>query len=120
MYVYINYYFQQDGAPVHFHIDVRNYLNKEFPRGWAGRVEPIEYPPRSSDLTPLDFYLWGVLKDIVYAMKPETLQELRGEIQNAWKHSSRNNPKCLSLRCARLATRNVLMLEEVISNIYKY
>ena len=47
---------------VHLHTS-RDYLNNEF-------------PPRSPDLTPLDFYLWGVLKDTVYAMKPETLHEL--------------------------------------------
>ena len=79
-------YFQQDGAIEHFHIDVVNYTNNEFPRKWAGRGAPIEYPPRSPDLTPIDFYLWGVLKDIVYTMKLETLQELRGEIQNACRN----------------------------------
>ena len=65
---------------------VRNYLNNEFPRGWAGRGTPREYSPRSPDLAPLDFYLWGVLKDIVYGMKPETLEELRGDIQNTCRN----------------------------------
>jgi hypothetical protein len=35
---------------------------------------------RSPDLTPLDFYLWGSLKDDVYRRKPATLDDLRGNI----------------------------------------
>nr|CAI5833004.1 unnamed protein product [Callosobruchus analis] len=33
---------------------------------WIGRRGPIEFPPRSPDLTPLDFFLWGTVKDEVY------------------------------------------------------
>ena len=33
----------------------------------------IYWPPRSSDLTPLDF-LWGQMKTIVYATKPSYLK----------------------------------------------
>lgn len=29
----------------------------------------IDWPPRSSDLTPLDFYLWGYLEEVVYVDK---------------------------------------------------
>jgi hypothetical protein len=28
-------------------------------------MENVEYPPRSPDLTPLDFFLWGALKNAV-------------------------------------------------------
>ena len=70
----------------------------------------MEYPPRSPDLTALEFYSWGVLKNIVYAMKPETLQELKGEIQNACRNIPvettqnvcnsvvRRYPKCIDAR----------------------
>jgi hypothetical protein len=37
--------------------------------------------PRSPDLTPLDFYLWGTLKNVVYRRKPATLAALREEIE---------------------------------------
>ncbi|KAG5892168.1 hypothetical protein JTB14_026406 [Gonioctena quinquepunctata] len=46
---------QQDGAPPHYARDVREFLNNCFPRRWIGRRGPIEWPPRSPDLTPLDF-----------------------------------------------------------------
>ena len=41
-----------------------------------------EFPPRSPDLTPLDFYLWGTLKNTVYATEPQTLEELREKIEH--------------------------------------
>ena len=47
-----------------------------------GRIE-TEYhikPSRSPDLNPLDFFLWGYLKDRVYGNKPEDLQALKTNI----------------------------------------
>jgi hypothetical protein len=37
----------------------------------------VEYPPGFPDLTPLDFYLWGDLKNTVCTRKPRTLQDLK-------------------------------------------
>ncbi|GBM02639.1 hypothetical protein AVEN_258942-1 [Araneus ventricosus] len=42
----------------------------------------VEWPPRSADLTPLDF-LWGHVKEQVYATPPPTLQDLRRRITDA-------------------------------------
>jgi hypothetical protein len=39
------------------------------------------WPPRSSDLSPPDLFLWGHLKDTVYSNHPHTLQELQANIQ---------------------------------------
>ena len=49
----------------------------KLPGRWIGRVE---FPPRSPDLTPLEFYLWGSLKDDVYRSKPATRDDLRESI----------------------------------------
>jgi hypothetical protein len=35
---------------------------------------PIARPPRSPDLTPLDFFLWGYVKNTVYQVKINDLQ----------------------------------------------
>ncbi|XP_016075224.1 PREDICTED: uncharacterized protein LOC107542427 [Miniopterus natalensis] len=75
------FYFQQDGAPPHYHHDVRSYLDDILPNRWIGRRGFVEYPPHSPDLTPLDFFLWGYLKDKVYATKPATVSELRVAIE---------------------------------------
>ena len=84
-----NFVFQQDGAPPHWMLDVREYLNHELPNRWIGRVGAddqalIPWPPRSPDLTPCDFYLWGYIKDRVYVPPlPQTLVQLRERINNA-------------------------------------
>ena len=76
-------HFQQDGAPPHFFLPVRQWLNDRFPGRWIGRRGPIEWPPRSPDLTPLDFFLWGHLKSIVYKTEPRDLEDLKRRITAA-------------------------------------
>ena len=45
-------WFQQDGAPPHFAMAVREFLDVTFANKWIGRRGPIEWPPRSPDITP--------------------------------------------------------------------
>jgi len=52
--------FQQDGALSQYTITVSDYLNQEYPGKWIGRYGPIEWPPRSLDLTLIDF-IFGVI-----------------------------------------------------------
>ncbi|GBN84190.1 hypothetical protein AVEN_229214-1 [Araneus ventricosus] len=59
-------WFQHNGAPAHFCVPVRGWLDMEYPGRWIGRGGPVLWPPRSPDLTPLDFFLWGHLKELVY------------------------------------------------------
>lgn len=73
-------WFQQDGAPPHYARNVRELLNDIFPGRWIGRRGPLEWPARSPDLTPLDFFLWGYLKTKVYKSKPNDLQDLKTRI----------------------------------------
>ncbi|XP_071055457.1 uncharacterized protein [Onthophagus taurus] len=66
-------WFQQDGAPPHYHLDVRRYLDTVFPARWIGRRGSVEWPPRSPDLTPCDFFFWEYLKSKVYVNRPQNL-----------------------------------------------
>ncbi|PNF28323.1 hypothetical protein B7P43_G03472, partial [Cryptotermes secundus] len=76
------------GTP-HWNIDVRRYLNNELRHRWIGRVGEADvalfaWPPRSPDLTPCDFYLWGYIKDRLYITPlARTLVELRERIDAA-------------------------------------
>ncbi|CAI6375452.1 unnamed protein product [Macrosiphum euphorbiae] len=76
-------FFQQDGAPAHNAIIVRQKLNEMFPNRWIGTYGVVPWPARSPDLTPLDFFLWGHLKTVVYADLPVNLQDLKNKIQAA-------------------------------------
>lgn len=50
---------------------------------WIGRGSPTPWPPRSPDLTPLDFYFWGCMKELVYSTPVENEIELVGSIVEA-------------------------------------
>lgn len=76
-------WFQQDGCPAHFRLTVRAHLNNQYPGRWIGRGGPINWPARSPDLTPLDFFLWGRLKDLVYFERPTTVEDIRVRISQA-------------------------------------
>ncbi len=45
---------------------------------------PMEWPPRSPDLTQCDFWLWGHLKHIVYQNTYNDLDSLKEGIREAW------------------------------------
>lgn len=53
-------WFQQDGAPPHFAREVRQFLDEVFPEKWIGRRGPIEWPARSPDMTPMDFFIGDI------------------------------------------------------------
>ncbi|EFN78573.1 hypothetical protein EAI_03967, partial [Harpegnathos saltator] len=65
-------WFQQDGAPAHRSRAVIQYLNNRFPNRWIGMDSRAQKWPRSSDLTPQDFYFWGYIRDKVYSQKTNT------------------------------------------------
>ena len=52
-------WYQHDGLPAHFSIAARQVFNDKYLKRWIGRGGAVSWPPRSPDLTPLDFFLWG-------------------------------------------------------------
>jgi hypothetical protein len=75
--------FQQDGAGPHNARVVTDYLNEQFPGRWMGRYGPIPWPARSPDLNPLDFFLWGYCKELIYRKLPEDLEDLNDKLHYA-------------------------------------
>jgi hypothetical protein len=57
---------------------------------WIGRGGPIPWPPRSPDLSPLDFFLCGYIKNIVYAEKIRNIQHLQERIASATETVTRD------------------------------
>lgn len=102
--------FQQDGAPPHFCRAVRQYLDEQYPDRWIGRAGPIQWPPRSPDLTPLDYFLWGYIKEIVYQHPLQEEEECRRRIIAAF--ASLNQDEAMIRRAVgNLARRANLVLE---------
>ncbi|GFW87702.1 hypothetical protein TNCV_4486671 [Trichonephila clavipes] len=75
-----------------------NLLKDTFGDRLISRFGPVNWPPRSCDLTPLDYFLWGYLKSLVYADKPQTLDYLEDNIRRV------------------MANMRPQMLEKVIEN----
>jgi hypothetical protein len=48
-----------------------------FPGCWVGRDVPILWPRRSLHIIPLDFFLWGYVKDIIYKTVVNSLDEVK-------------------------------------------
>lgn len=72
---------QQDGAPPHNAQIVTNYLNALYPNGWIGNRGSIPWPARSPDLSPVDFFMWGYLKEFVYQVRSADLDDLKNRIR---------------------------------------
>ena len=81
-----NCWFQQDGSPAHNSRAVINYLNNKFDHKWIGTRGPVAWPARSPDLTPLDFCLWGYIKDKVYLLQYQNINELRENVILEFDH----------------------------------
>ncbi|GFV38725.1 putative transposase [Trichonephila clavipes] len=74
-------WFQQDGATCHTARATIDLLKDTFGDRLISRFGPVNWPPRSCDLTPLDNFLWGYVKSLVYADKPQTLDHLEDNIR---------------------------------------
>jgi hypothetical protein len=64
-------------------MQIRAYLDGTFPGRWIGRDSPMPWPPRSPDITPLDFFLWGYVKSNVFRTPVNGLDDLKTRIRNA-------------------------------------
>jgi hypothetical protein len=61
--------------------------DKTFPNRWIGRDGPLAWAPRSSDLTPPDYFLWGYMKDQIYKTPVQSIRVLKERITSAAIHS---------------------------------
>jgi hypothetical protein len=50
-------------------------FESEFPGRWGGVGRPLAWPLRTSDLTPLDLFLWDCERDQVYSQRVNTVDE---------------------------------------------
>ncbi|GFX79831.1 uncharacterized protein TNCV_4981431 [Trichonephila clavipes] len=74
-------WFQQDGATCHTARATIDLLKDTLGDHLISRFGPVNWPPISCDLTPLDYFLWGYVKSLVYADKPQTLDHLEDNIR---------------------------------------
>ena len=78
-----NMWFQHDGAPPHFTRAVRGHLDRRFRQMWIVRGGPIVWSAHSPDLTPLDFFLWGLMRSLVYETPVDSEEDLMAWVMTA-------------------------------------
>lgn len=105
-----DFYFQQERAPPHFALTVRALLDLKFPNRWIGHRGAIDWLPRSPDLTPMDFFFWGTVKDKVFARKPRTVESMIQFILEACQEIDADKDLC-SRVCISVRSR----LEECVN-----
>ena len=74
-------WFMQDGATAHTAAKSREWIKQNFDDRVISLKSDFVWAPYSPDLNPLDFFLWGHLKDSVYRDAPQTLIELKNSIK---------------------------------------
>ena len=67
----------QDGATAHTALASRQWLRENFAERIISLKTDFVWAPYSPDLNPLDFFLWGHLKDCVYRDTPHSIEELK-------------------------------------------
>jgi len=72
--------FQQDGATCHTARETMAILREQFGEQLISRFGPVNCPPTSCDITPLDFFLWDYVKSKVYIGKSATIEILEANI----------------------------------------
>eukprot|EP00106_Octopus_bimaculoides_P023017 XP_014790459.1 PREDICTED: uncharacterized protein LOC106883835 [Octopus bimaculoides] len=85
-----DYWFQQDGALPHYAITVQEYLNEVLQDRWIGQGSqqhpaPVEWAPRSSDLTSCDNALWGIIMERVSHEQYQNTHQLKDAVQRAFE-----------------------------------
>jgi hypothetical protein len=91
-----------DGAPTHFSLDARRYLNRKFPGRWIDNGEPLP-DLQAPNLIPLDFYLWDHLKPMVYSSPVDDMETLHNRIVTGFQKEG-NMPEIWDL--LRVAMRS--------------
>lgn len=109
---------QQDGAPAHNANFVRQYLDQRY-AVWIGNGGPILWPARSPDLTPLDFFLWGTIKNNIYKEEIQDVNILREKIVQEVAILN-NNPYCLQQVRAHFLKRCRLCIEKSGAHIENF
>lgn len=57
-------------------------MGKELLDYWIGRRDPLTWPARSADLTPLDFFIWGHVKNNAFRTQCTSLTLLERRVSS--------------------------------------
>lgn len=79
--IYPDQWFQQDGATAHTSLRAREWLTNQFGNKIISHHMEFPWPARSPDLSPLDYFLWGYVKENVFKRQPADIEILKEIVQ---------------------------------------
>jgi len=59
-------------------------LDATFPNKWTGRDGPTPWPPPSPEITPVDFFIWGYVKDKAFLTPVPDITNLKARKTDAF------------------------------------
>lgn len=78
-------WYQHDGAGAYCNRFINQFLEDNFGDQWIANSGPYRWPARSPDLTPLDFFIWGYIKDKVYDRPLTTKENCQWRVRDAFR-----------------------------------
>uniref|UniRef100_V5GAN1 Transposable element Tc3 transposase n=1 Tax=Anoplophora glabripennis TaxID=217634 RepID=V5GAN1_ANOGL len=84
-------FYQHDGAPPHNSHLVNDLLQEGFHDHWIANNGPFIWPPRSPDLSVLDYFIWGTIKNEVYNTPPTAIEDCMERVRNAFNKLNVNS-----------------------------
>ena len=76
--------FQKDGAPPHWGSYIRRFLVAAFPNRWIGERWSDTLATTITGYHPLDYFLWGYVKDKVFSTPVPDITNLKARITDAF------------------------------------
>ena len=73
--------YMQDGAPAHTSRMAMDWLQMRFPGRLISNKSDFVWPPRSPDLNPCDFFLWGYMKQEIHRAQPGSTEDVKQKIR---------------------------------------
>jgi hypothetical protein len=120
LYDNIKIIWQQDSAaPPHYSLRVREFLNNSFPE-WIGRRGTADWPPKSCDLMPCDFSVWGIMKNKDFSQRPTDLEHLQTITETLFENMDGDKNLCTTTviciveRCRRCNKQNGKHFEQFL------
>lgn len=74
-----DYIFHQDSAPSHTSKVTREFMDQNM-----NYISPEQWTPKSPDLAPMDYFVWGWMKSQIKRRKPTTLEGLKKVVKQCW------------------------------------
>jgi len=78
--------FQQDSAPAHCARETVALLSAKTP----DFVSPLDWPPNSRDLNPVDYAIWGILQEQIYRCQIRDVDHLKERLIEEWRRFDQN------------------------------